>query len=88
MTEKHSTKLHTFCAINWNGKSQVRFYIKNIPKKRGQGTKRIHLKMDTDTTIESFERHLVPFLEQTKMEFGKVIMDGATCHTCAKTMDE
>ena len=84
MTEKHSVKLHTFCAIHWNGKSQVRFYIKNIPKKKGIGTKRIHFSMDTDTTIESFENDLIPFLKQTKMEFGKIIIDG-TSHTSAKT---
>lgn len=39
-TEKFNTKIHTFCAINWKGKSKVRFYIKNIKKKKeGKGKK-------------------------------------------------
>ena len=33
-TTKHSTKIHAFCAINWNGKSTVRLYIDEIPKKK------------------------------------------------------
>ena len=35
--EKFSTKIHTFCCINWNGKSDVRVYIKYVPKRNGCG---------------------------------------------------
>ena len=31
--EKFTTKLHTFCAINWHGKSQIKFYIDYVPTK-------------------------------------------------------
>ena len=87
MTEKHSTSLHTFCAINWYGKSEVRFYINDVPKKRGEGTKRVHLSMNTNTTIEIFEKYLVPFLNRTKMESGKIIMDGAVSFFKNSKMD-
>ena len=29
-TEKFSTKVHTFCCINWYGKSDVRIYVEYI----------------------------------------------------------
>lgn len=57
-TTKFSTKIHTFCAINWNGKSQVKLYIKEVLKKRGKGKRKIHLPMDSETTIESLADYL------------------------------
>ena len=54
-------------------------------KKKRTGMRRIHLPMNTETTINSLENYLIPFLDETEMKFGKVIMDGARCHTCRKT---
>lgn len=35
--DKKPTKIHFFAAVNWWGKSEIRAYVKNIPKKRGEG---------------------------------------------------
>ena len=85
--EKHSQKIHTFCCINWYGKSNIRVYIENVPKKKGNGFRRKYLQMDTETTIDSFSEYLVPFLHKTGMENNRVLMDGARCHISKKTQN-
>ena len=65
----------------------MRFYVKNVQKIRGEGTKRIHLPMDVNTTIESLENYLMPFLDETEMKCNKIIMDGARCHTTNDTQE-
>ena len=84
--EKHSTKIHTFCCINWKVKSDLRIYIDYVPKKRGIGLKRKHLSMDSESTISSFSDYMLPFLHETEMENGFVLMDGARCHTSEETI--
>ena len=86
-TKKFSAKVHTFCCINWNGKSNLRLYINNVPKCRGTGYKRIHLHMDSKRTIESFSNHLVPFIHNCELKNYIVLMDGARCHTSKETQD-
>ena len=39
--EKHSQKIHTFCCINWYGKSNIRVYIENTPKKKEMDLEKI-----------------------------------------------
>ena len=42
--------------------------------------------MNTETTIQSFETHLRPFLEATQMQKNWIILDGARCHTSKTTL--
>ena len=42
--------------------------------------------MNTDTTIDSLENYLIPFLDETEMKFEKVITDGGRCHISVDPM--
>lgn len=35
--EKHNTIVHSICGVSWQGKTDVRFYVKERNKKRGTG---------------------------------------------------
>ena len=85
--EKHSVKIHTFCCVNWHGKSEIRVYVDYKQKRRGFGLKRIHLAMNTDNTIDSFANYLLPFLDETDTKNNLILMDGARCHISKDTQD-
>ena len=34
LTEKHDITIHSFACINWNGKSNIRFYVKEVDLKK------------------------------------------------------
>ena len=76
-TEKFSSKIHTFCCINWNGKFDVRIYVDYARKRRGREYRMCHLRMDTETTIDSFSNYLIPFLHEIGEENQIVLMNGA-----------
>ena len=86
LTQKHSTKIHTFCCINWKGKSDVKVYVDYTPKRRGNGLKRNYLNMDNESTIDSLSNYLIPFLDETEMKNEFILMDGARCHISEETV--
>lgn len=87
-TRKHvqSPVIHTFCAVNWNGKSKPYFFIEYAPYAVGEGVKRVLLEMNSDTVQKAFGDVLIPFLERTEMRYKPVILDGARPHCSASTV--
>lgn len=77
---KYPVKIHTACAINFNGLSKVRFYLKRKKMNKNKEVKYQHLSMNSDSTILTFRHMLKPFLSETEMQDYPILMDNASCH--------